>query len=96
MNTTRSTAGRKIVLYSGWVQGVGFRQTTVSLARAYSIGGTVRNMDDGRVELILEGPTEEMDQLLADIEARFSGFITDVGQRTEPLEGLSPPVRIIW
>ena len=53
-------------------------------------------MDDGRVELILEGPTEEMDQLLADIEARFSGFITDVGQRTEPLEGLSPPVRIIW
>ena len=50
---------RMTVFYSGRVQGVGFRYTVKSLTTGYEVAGTVRNLDDGRVELIAEGePTE--------------------------------------
>ena len=43
---------RVTVLYSGRVQGVGFRATVRYLACGYDVTGTVRNLPDGRVELI--------------------------------------------
>jgi hypothetical protein len=45
---------RMTIFYSGHVQGVGFRYNTKSVARGYEVIGTVRNLDDGRVELIAE------------------------------------------
>ncbi len=47
------------VLYSGHVQGVGFRYTVCSLARGYEVTGTIRNLPDGRVELLVEGEMAE-------------------------------------
>lgn len=87
---------RKIALFSGRVQGVGFRQTTVELAGAYKIGGTVRNLSDGSVEVILEATPDEIEKLLQDIEKRFAGFITSMTLQTHPVQGLLPGVRIIW
>ena len=87
---------RKIALFSGRVQGVGFRQTTVELAGAYKICGTVRNLSDGSVELILEAAPEQMEKILHDIEKRFAGFITSITLQTQPVQGLLPGVRIIW
>lgn len=49
------------VLYSGNVQGVGFRYTVKSVATGFEVTGTVRNLADGRVELIAEGAKEELD-----------------------------------
>ncbi len=49
------------VLYSGNVQGVGFRYTVKSVANGFEVTGTVRNLTDGRVELIAEGAKEELD-----------------------------------
>ena len=49
------------VLYSGNVQGVGFRYTVKSVATGFEVTGTVRNLADGRVELVAEGPKEELD-----------------------------------
>ncbi len=49
------------VIYSGRVQGVGFRYTVKSLTPGYEVTGTVRNMSDGRVELIAEGPRAELE-----------------------------------
>ena len=46
---------RVTVLYSGKVQGVGFRYAVKSVALGYELTGTVKNLDDGRVELIAEG-----------------------------------------
>ncbi|MEC9081303.1 MAG: acylphosphatase, partial [Verrucomicrobiota bacterium] len=43
------------VLYSGRVQGVGFRYTVKSLVPGYDVLGVIRNLTDGRVELIVEG-----------------------------------------
>lgn len=49
------------VFYSGRVQGVGFRYTVKSLAPGYEITGTVRNLPDGRVELVAEGAPGELE-----------------------------------
>jgi acylphosphatase len=49
------------VLYSGQVQGVGFRYTVRSVATGFSITGIVRNLPDGGVELIAEGAKDEME-----------------------------------
>ncbi len=61
--TARVTAnGRKRlhVFYSGHVQGVGFRYTVKSVAAGFDVCGTVRNLPDGRVELVVEGETPEL------------------------------------
>src|ERR1043166_7313968 len=52
---------RMTVFYSGRVQGVGFRYTVKSITTGFEVTGTVRNLDDGRVELIAEGEREELD-----------------------------------
>merc|ERR1711916_282410 len=57
---------RATVHYSGRVQGVGFRYAVKTLATGFDATGTVRNLPDGRVELVLEG---ERDELEAFIEA---------------------------
>ena len=51
---------RMQIFYSGNVQGVGFRYTVKSTATGFEVTGTVRNLPDGRVELIAEGPRDEL------------------------------------
>jgi acylphosphatase len=55
------------VYYSGRVQGVGFRYTVKSLVPGFEICGTVRNMLDGRVELVAEGSRAELEAFLSAI-----------------------------
>jgi acylphosphatase len=50
---------------SGRVQGVYYRQTTAQVAADLGLSGWVRNLPDGRVEAIAEGPTEALERLLA-------------------------------
>jgi len=54
----------KRVIYEGRVQGVGFRYTTKDLARGYDVLGTVRNLPDGSVELVVAGEKEEVAEYL--------------------------------
>jgi acylphosphatase len=49
------------VLYSGQVQGVGFRYTVKSVATGFDVTGTVRNLPGGGVELIAEGVHDELE-----------------------------------
>ena len=48
---------------SGRVQGVGFRYFTQDIARREGLTGTVRNLHDGRVEVIAEGEETAVDRL---------------------------------
>lgn len=65
-----------IVHYSGRVQGIGFRYTAKTVATGFEIVGTVRNLPDGRVELIAEGALTELDAFrLALQDAGLAGFI---------------------
>ena len=66
------------VLYSGRVQGVGFRYTTKDVATGFDVTGIVRNLPDGRVELIAEGWRAELEAFRAAIrDAGLAGFIRD-------------------
>lgn len=65
------------VLYTGNVQGVGFRWRVVDSAHPLAVTGLVRNLPDGRVELVAEGDRAEVDQLLAAVRARMKGLIED-------------------
>jgi acylphosphatase len=49
------------IYYSGTVQGVGFRYSVKSVANGFEITGTVRNLSDGRVELLAEGAKDELE-----------------------------------
>ena len=64
------------IFYSGHVQGVGFRYTVKIVAAGFEVAGTVRNLTDGRVELIAEGSREELDAFRKAIpEEGLAGFI---------------------
>jgi acylphosphatase len=66
------------VFYSGRVQGVGFRYTAKTRAKGFEVTGSVRNLSDGRVELIAEGFRQELEDFLADIrDSEVGRFIKD-------------------
>ena len=49
---------------SGRVQGVFFRAHTRDLAQKLGLSGFVRNLPDGRVEVVAEGPEEKLQELI--------------------------------
>jgi acylphosphatase len=49
----------------GRVQGVGFRAATLREARGLGLRGWVRNLPDGAVEVVAEGPRADLDALVA-------------------------------
>ena len=75
---------RRTSHFSGRVQGVGFRYTVVDLARGFDVRGYVRNLPDGRVELVAEGNAAEIDGLLERIGERMEGFIKRVDLQESP------------
>lgn len=67
---------RMHIFYSGNVQGVGFRYSVKTVAAGFEVVGIVRNLMDGRVELIGEGPREELEAFQKAIrEAGLDHFI---------------------
>ena len=68
---------RAQVLYTGWVQGVGFRWRTCRVADEFDVTGWVRNRTDGRVELVAEGATDEVQTFLASLAERMDRHIED-------------------
>jgi acylphosphatase len=64
------------VYYAGRVQGVGFRYAARNVACGYEVTGYVRNLPDGRVELIAEGEEGEIKGFLEAIkDSGLSGHI---------------------
>lgn len=56
---------RRKVLVSGRVQGVFYRDTCRRVAQQEGVGGSARNMPDGRVEVVLEGAADSVDRVIA-------------------------------
>ena len=57
----------KQVIFSGKVQGVGFRYHTKELALGFDVVGWGKNLRDGTVELQVMGEEQEVDDFLAEI-----------------------------
>lgn len=60
MSETVERLVRLTVTVSGRVQGVGFRYYVIEKARGYNVTGYVRNLRDGRVEAVIEGPLSDV------------------------------------
>ncbi len=66
------------VLFSGHVQGIGFRYTVKQTALGFEVTGWVKNLADGRVELLVEGERKELEAFQAAIpEAGLRRFIRE-------------------
>ena len=70
----------KRVLYSGHVQGVGFRYAARQVAADHAVTGYVRNLPTGEVELVAQGAAEAVAAFLADVATRMGRNIR--GSRT--------------
>jgi acylphosphatase len=75
------------VIYSGRVQGVGFRLTAQRVATGFAVGGFVRNLPAGEVELVAEGEADEVARFLAAVAQRMAGYIQNVTVRDESPSG---------
>ncbi len=73
---------RRRILYSGHVQGVGFRWRTESALRGLPIAGYVKNLPDGRVELILEGSPADNDEAARRVRESLGRYIEAEAQDT--------------
>jgi acylphosphatase len=82
-----SAAERRLVHYSGHVQGVGFRFTAKSIAASYAVSGYVQNLADGRVQLLAEGTAKELNALLQAIRSQIAGQIEDEHSEILPATG---------
>jgi acylphosphatase len=76
-------AQRCDVHYSGRVQGVGFRYTVRRIALQFAVTGFVKNLPDGRVELVVEGRPAEIRSMLRVVRTEMGRYIRDV--RETPL-----------
>jgi len=65
------------VYYSGTVQGVGFRFTAERVANSLGLDGWVKNLNDGRVEVVCEGDEEQLKNFLKKIDEVFRVYIRD-------------------
>ena len=83
------------ILFEGHVQGVGFRYTTDRIAQNYTVTGTVRNLSDGRGELMAQGPSDEVARFLEAVRTRFEGHIRQETASVKPATDLCSTFSII-
>ena len=75
------------VFYEGRVQGIGFRYTVRQIAMGFDVAGWVRNLPDGRVELLGSGATDEVTGFLEAIrDSELGGFT-----HKETIHEIPPP-----
>ena len=75
------------VFYEGRVQGVGFRYSVRQVAMGFDVAGSVRNLPDGRVELLVAGEPEEVEAFLQAVrDSAMASFILN-----ETIHEIPPP-----
>lgn len=62
------------VVYSGRVQGVGFRWQVSQVAENFAVTGFVRNLEDGTVELLVEGYLGEVRGMIEAVDQKLKDF----------------------
>jgi acylphosphatase len=62
------SAIRRELNFSGRVQGVGFRFTACQIATKYPVTGWVKNLNNGNVQMLVEGLPDEIDRFVGELE----------------------------
>lgn len=65
------------IYFSGRVQGVGFRHTSCRVARSLGVTGWVRNLPDGRVEVVAESTASNLREMVNQICQSTYGEVTN-------------------
>ena len=76
----------KYIVFSGRVQGVGFRFTAMNIANRCELTGYVRNRSDGAVEMLAQGDEQDVSDCIRDIKESFAGYIHNVETNDIPYE----------
>ena len=87
---------RKHIVFSGRVQGVGFRFTACSLARPLGLTGWVRNCCDGDVEMEVQGEEEAIDRLIRGLDRGRYIVIRKKEVKELPLDREEREFREVW
>ena len=72
---SRGEQVRARVVFTGSVQGVGFRFTTRHTASGFAVTGFVRNESDGSVTLVAEGRRAEVEAFIEAVKERMAGYV---------------------
>lgn len=72
--------------YSGRVQGVGFRARTLRIAEGFPVSGYVRNLKDGRVEVLVQGNLPAVEGFLNSVQEFLQAYIAAVETEDAPWE----------
>lgn len=73
------------MIVSGKVQGVGFRAYVSQAAQKHRLKGTVRNLQDGRVEIILQGTEDDLQELTHIVRTPQHPFMKVADVRTQEI-----------
>lgn len=72
--------------FEGRVQGVGFRVQTVGVAKGFEVSGFVKNLVDGRVQMLAEGEESEVREFFEELKSEMEHYI----RKTEVKTGEGP------
>ncbi len=75
------------IIVQGKVQGVGYRYVARSFAKDLGLAGTARNVEDGFVEILVQGPRAQIDHFIAKLKgSEAPGHVTAVDATFKPIE----------
>jgi len=69
---------KKKIIFTGRVQGVGFRWTVTRIASGYDVTGYVKNRSDGTVEVVAQGNGKAVDAFVDEIAETMKRYISRV------------------
>lgn len=69
---------RATLFLSGRVQGVGLRYTTKEIAKRFAVSGFVVNLDDGRVKIVVEAESAEIDRFIEAVQTSIAGNLKKI------------------
>ena len=75
------------IFYSGNVQGIGLRYTLRDIASGLKICGWVKNLRDGRVEVVAEAEEDTLNDFLEQVKERFPRYIKETALEWLPASG---------
>lgn len=75
------------IIFKGHVQGVGFRYGAKQAADQRLVSGYVKNLENGNVEMVVEGEMSVIDNLIEEIEQSNHGHISEKTIEKSPFTG---------
>ena len=84
------------VIFIGRVQGVGFRYTVHRMAHRHQLTGFVRNLPDGTVEMLAQGPAQDIDDCMHDIKDYFGDYLRETRIQEIPTDPKYKDFRITF